>query len=203
MHVYSIYFCAAVILAIPAVGAEDWTSLFDGKSLAGWKVEGNGDWKVQEGAIVGRQGENFSGGDMYTDRQWGDFELEAEYKLSYPGNSGIWFHHAPPQVGYHVDLIDEPQHADAFAGSLYVVKKGFVAKNSDPKSFRRNDWNRVRIRSIGDDITIVLNGKTVVHLKDATFPLPGAIGLQVHRGEAAKGMEVRYRKMRIRELGRK
>ena len=61
----------------PAFGAGpgDWISLFDGKTLNGWRVEGKADWKVEGGAIVGRQGTGNTGGDLYTEQQWTDFEV--------------------------------------------------------------------------------------------------------------------------------
>lgn len=193
---------AAFLFVAPALagGRPQWVSLFDGKTLAGWRVEGQADWKVQDGAIVGRQGAGSTGGDLYTEREWADFELEAEFKMSSPGNSGIWFRRGPAQPGYQIDLIDEAAHPGILSGSLYAMSKGFLAKNSDPGTIRKNGWNRVRLLVVGDGITIVMNGKTVVKTNDSSFLKPGSIGIQVHQGESVRNMEIRIRKMHIRSL---
>jgi len=46
-----------------------------GQQLTGWKPEGNASWAVEGGAIVGRQGPNGAPGDLFTEREYGDFEL--------------------------------------------------------------------------------------------------------------------------------
>ena len=193
--------CVACLIAAAPVGAaQRWVSLFDGKALKGWTAEGNAIWKVENGAIFGHQGPNRAGGDLYTVREWQDFEVEAEFKLNDPANSGLWFRRTPKQRGYQVDLLDEPQHPDIIAGSIYAEGKGFLVKNGDPKTYKKNAWNRVRLVVAGDAITVMMNGKTVVQTHDSTFLGPGRIGFQVHPGNWTPNMEVRTRKIRIRDL---
>ena len=54
--------------------------------------------------------------------------------------------------------------------------------------------------AIGEQIVIVLNGKTVVKTRDNLFLKPGSIGIQVHPGEQYKGMEIRVRRIRLRPV---
>jgi hypothetical protein len=193
-------FVLAIMLPAAACAA-GWTSLIQGTSLSNWQAEGKADWKVEGGAIVGRQGAGGAPGDLFTRERWKDFELESEWKMHWPGNSGIWFRWAGPKTGYQADFLDEPKsYPGVLSGSLYCMGKAFIARNGDAGSLKRDGWNKMRITARGDHLVIQLNGKTVVDVHDATFAGPGSVGIQVHQGKAFDGMEVRVRKFRIRPL---
>jgi hypothetical protein len=188
-------------LGIPALSAKSgWTSLINGKSLKGWKQEGKAEWSVQNGEIVGHQGPGGAAGELLTEKQWSNFELEAEWMMKWPGNSGIWFRYSGPKAAYQADILDQPSHPGVLSGSLYCMGKAFIAENRDASSVNKNGWNKMRIRAVGDLFTIEQNGKKVVEVRDKTFPGPGSVGIQLHAGKAFDGMEIRVRKMRIRSL---
>ena len=193
---------AAGALAAVRLPAADsgWISLIQGNSLAGWKAEGQAAWRVEDGAIVGAGAPGGTGGDLFTEKQWADFELEAEWKMRWPGNSGIWFRHTAPRTGYQVDFLDQASHPGTLSGSLYCMGKAFIAENRDPATVNKDGWNLLRIRVAGDRMVVEQNGKTVVQVRDNTFPGAGSIGIQVHTGKAFDGMEVRVRKLRLRPL---
>lgn len=199
---------AGLLLASLAFADERgaWVSLFDGKSLAGWRAEGKAEWSAKDGAIVGHQGPGETPGDLYTERQWADFEFECEYKVVWPANTGIWFRVSATQLGYQADILDEPKaYPDALSGSLYAMrqgdqKQGFIAKNGDATSVKKEGWNRLGIIAIGDELTVLMNGKKVVQTRDSRFPQPGSIGIQVHPGKQFQGMEVQVRKLRLRPI---
>jgi hypothetical protein len=187
-------------LGVLRAAGQGWVSLISGKGLEGWKTEGKADWRVQDGAIVGVQGPGGLGGDLFTEKQWSDFELEAEWKMRWPANSGIWFRWTGPKTGYQADFIDEAGHPGVLSGSLYCMGKAFIAENRDPSTVNKDGWNRIRIRAKGDRFVIEQNGKKVVEVRDNTFPGAGSIGIQVHTGKAFAGMEVQVRKLRVRPL---
>ena len=191
-----------IALAQVAWAARDnWVSLFDGKTLNGWKRSGNADRTVERGEIVGRQSPGGAAGDLFTEGQWSDFELQCEWKMKWPGNSGIWFRYRGPQSAYQADILDEPKsYPDALSGSLYCMGKAFIARNSDASSVKPDGWNRLLVRAAGGHLVIVQNGKRVVDIRDSTFPGPGSIGIQVHPGKQFKDMEIRVRKLRLRPL---
>jgi hypothetical protein len=196
------FFSMLAALSAPA-GARaqsGWTSLIPGPDLRGWKAEGKASWSVQDGAIVGRQGPGDAAGDLFTEKQWTDFELEAEWTMRFPGNSGIWFRWSGPNTGYQADFIDQPSHPGVLSGSLYCMGKAFIAENRDPSTVNRTGWNRIRISAAGDHLTVEQNGKKVVDIRDTAFPGPGSIGIQIHQGKAFETMEVRIRNLRIRPL---
>lgn len=177
-----------------------WISLFDGKSLKGWKPEGKATWSVEGGAIVGRQGAGGAAGDLFTEKQWANFELEADWAMKWPGNSGIWFRYSGPKSAYQADILDQSSHPGVLSGSLYCMGKAFIAENRDASSVKKNGWNTLKIRAEGDRIVIEQNGKKVVDVRDKTFPGAGSIGIQLQAGKQFEGMEARVRKIRVRPL---
>lgn len=174
--------------------------IFDGKTLRGWKAEGNATWLVENGELVGRQGPGGAEGDLFTEAVWTDFELECEWRMKFPGNSGVWFRVAGPRSGYQVDFLDQPSHPGVLSGSLYCMGKAFIAENRDAASVHKDGWNRMRLTVQGDRMVVVQNGTTVVDLRDGTFAGPGRVGIQIHKGKAFDGMEVRLRELRLRAI---
>lgn len=189
-------------LLLPATAAEkEWITLFDGRTLNGWHSDGKARWSVEDGTIVGRQGNEGGSGDLFTNAKWKDFELEVEWKMHWPGNSGIWFRYTGPQSAYQADILDQPSHPGVLSGSLYCMGKAFIAENRDAKSVNKDGWNKMRIVVKGDHIVIESNGIKVVDTHDSTFTGAGAVGIQAHAGKDFDGMEVRVRNFRLRPSG--
>lgn len=188
------------ITGVVVSGKSGWVSLCDGRTLNGWKQEGKAVWEVKDGAIVGRQGLGGAAGDLLTEKQWTNFEVELEWSMTWPGNSGIWFRYVSAKSAYQADILDQSSHPGVLSGSLYCTGKAFIAENRDAASVKKDGWNKMRIRAVGEDITIEQNGKQVIQMRDRTFPGPGSIGIQLHAGKAFDNMEIRLRKMRIRSL---
>lgn len=173
-----------------------WIELFNGKDLSGWKPEGpGGKWVVKDGVIIGSQDEKGQPGDLMTRVQYDDFELEVEFKVVWPANSGIWFRKAPGKMGCQFDILDYP---DAKTGSIW--SNGFKSKVPDEKHFKKNDWNTAYIRCDGDHIVGKLNGQSVADFRDNSFA-KGAIGIQTHAGDEYKNMKIMVRRVRLRRLG--
>jgi hypothetical protein len=72
----------------------------------------------------------------------------------------------------------------------------FFKKRGVAGAFKRNDWNKYRIRCEGDSIKIEVNGVQITDIHD-DVDTEGPIGIQ-HHGE--KGAVYRFRNLRIREL---
>ena len=71
--------------------ASAWQSLFDGKTVAGWhgynqKTMPAG-WQVVDGALTRVD----KAGDIVSDREFGNFELVAEWKIAPKANSGLFY----------------------------------------------------------------------------------------------------------------
>jgi len=159
-----ISFFALVIAcrAQQAANADGWISLFDGKSLNGWKVGENAStFSVRDGAIVanGPVAHLFYDGEV-KNHDFKNFEFKAEVMTTPGSNSGLYFHTAYqdsswPRKGYEVQVNNS--HGDwRRTGSLYAiqdVKEVYV---------KDNEWYTESFSVKGKHVTIKINGKTVV-----------------------------------------
>lgn len=139
-----------------------WISLFDGKSLANWKVGDNAaTFSVDSGMIMvhGNTAHLFYDGKL-KDHNFKNFEFKADV-MTYPGaNSGIYFHtiyqeKSWPAKGYEVQVNNS--HTDwRRTGSLYGI--------DDVKEVYIKDyeWYTEYIKVEGKHVTIKINDKTVV-----------------------------------------
>jgi hypothetical protein len=179
-------------LARAAEDTDAWTALFNGKDLTGWKQEGAGIFKVEDGCLIGTQTDG-KGGDLFTTREFDNFEVRFTYKVKWPANSGIWF-----RDKYQFDILKYKEPV-AFSGTLYCPGKMFITKNLDESLEKRDDWNEGRISANGDHLTLWLNGKKTGDCHDSTVS-KGRIGIQVHGGNEAKNMEIIIKRIEIRPL---
>ena len=179
-----------------AVSAGSWKSLFNGKDLKGWRTTGTAIFKVEDNCLVGTQTTG-KGGDIWTDAEYDNFELRITYRVVWPANSGFWFRHNGKK-GYQYDVLKYKRPV-AFSGTLYCPGKMFITKNLDESLENRDGWNEARIRAMGDDLTLWLNGKRTGNCKDNTLAR-GRVGIQIHPGNGFKGMQMVVKKMEIRAL---
>ena len=139
-----------------------WISLFDGKSLTGWKVGDNAQtFTVQDGAIVvnGPTAHLFYDGTVMS-HQFKNFEFKAKVMTMPGANSGIYFHTAYqqdgwPAKGYEAQVNNS--HTDwRRTGSLYGIEdvKEVYVKDST--------WFTEHVTVQGKRVIIQINDKTVV-----------------------------------------
>jgi hypothetical protein len=215
MHVRTI---AAALLflglfAAVAAAADDekgFVPLFDGKTLNGWKqLGGKAKYVAEDGVIVGSSVPNTSNSFLCTERNYGDFILELEFKVDPGLNSGVQIRseskpdYKKGQVhGYQVEI--DPG-ARAWSGGIYDEgRRGWLndLKNNEAarKAFKPKEWNKFRIECRGESIKTWLNGVPAADLKDG-MTKSGFIGLQVHGvGKKEEPMYVRWRNIRLKEL---
>jgi hypothetical protein len=223
--------CAALLLAVlccPLVCGEESKTidLFDGKSLAGWTIEGartfkDGEktkdvWVVKDGLLSCVANRSSYGFLRYSKQSFADFRLSLEYRFAPPdmgrrGNSGIGIRTVafdpkksdktrPSAAAYEVQLLDDSDRKPNkhSTGSLYnqVAPTEQAAKPAP-------QWNTIEIEAIGPRIRITLNGKKILDFDQTTTkatrnkPLKGYLCLQNH------GTPVDFRNVRIREITRK
>jgi len=190
----AIVLCAAVLLVSSAFAAEEWTPLFNGKDLTGWKANDPSKYKVEDGCLVGFQ-EDGKGADMFTTEQFDNFELRFTYKVKWPANSGFWF-----RDRYQFDIL-KYKRPKTFSGALYYpgCKGTFAFVNLDESLENRDDWNEGQVYANGDHIIFWLNGTKIGEVHDKTFT-KGRVGIQVHGGGGFKGMQIIVKKMELRPL---
>ena len=176
-------------------------SLFNGRDLTGWVALHGGEWKVEDGALVGRNGVDWttnpekSGSWLRTEKEYSDFTLELEYAINAKGNSGIFLRSGleknPAFTGHEMQILDdhgrEPKKFTS--GSLYDV----VAPSKN-MSKPAGAWNQVRIECRGRRIQISMNGEAIVDYQTDRLTR-GYLGLQNHDTNAV----VRFRNVRLHE----
>ncbi|MDF1815790.1 MAG: DUF1080 domain-containing protein [Verrucomicrobiales bacterium] len=174
------------------------------ESLAKQAEEFKAHWTVENGEMVN----DGNGPYATTEKEYGDVELELEYKTVAKGDSGIYMR-GTPQIQIW-DYTEEGGKwklgADKGSGGLWNNSKGNPGK--DPlvladKPF--GEWNKVKARMLGSRTWVWLNDQLVVDGaiwenfwdKERLTPLPpkGHIHLQTH------GAEIRWKNIKVREIG--
>lgn len=186
-----------------------WQSLFDGKTLSGWRpLGGQARYEVKDGVIVGTAVMGTPNSFLTTEKTYGDFIFECEVNVDEGLNSGIQFRSlSKPDFengrvhGYQME-IDATDRA--FSGGIYdEAQRGWLyAPELNPAAqtaFRRNNsWNLYRIEAIGHSLRTFVNGVEVAHVID-DVTAEGFFCLQVHSigDKKEEGKQVRWRNIRI------
>jgi len=171
-----------------------WTSLLPEKDLKGWKATGSAVWKVTDGMLMGTQTDG-KGGDLYTTKEYDNFELRFTYKVRWPANSGVWF-----RGKYQFDILKWKKPV-GFSGTLYMPgwPKTFITRNLKEELEHRDGWNEGQVYANGDHLMLWLNGTKTGDCQNDRHA-KGPIGIQVHPGEKFKGMEIHFKRLEIRPL---
>jgi len=213
------FFSLSCLFSTLAAKKDSWTSLFNGKDLSqfkGYKKDKPGDaWVAEDGAIKLLKVKGKSGGDLMTREQYKFFELQLDWKLPKPGNSGII---------YRVTETDGPSYktgpemqifhtmkagGKTDTGSCYALYAPKVA-NLKPIG----EWNSVRL--------IIKPGNKVEHHMNGQLLCSYEIGSKDWNDRVAKskfknwekfgrmpkghlcfqdhGNEVWFRNLRVRKL---
>jgi hypothetical protein len=201
---------AATLFAVSALRAEEekpgeWISMFDGKSLKGWKInESPESWKVEDGAIVsnGARSHLFYVGD---EKPFKNFELKADVLTKANSNAGIYFHtkfqeSGWPKYGFEAQVNNSYKRDPRVTGSLYAVKDVTEPPAAD------DEWFTYTIRVEGKTVTIKINDKTVVEYTEPEGKEPGkdftrvfdegTFALQAHD----PGSTVFFKNLKVRRL---
>ncbi|MEQ9410212.1 MAG: DUF1080 domain-containing protein [Fuerstiella sp.] len=154
----------ADLSACSAGSLSEWTSLFDGKSFAGWKkTEHQDSWQIEDGKLVcvGERSHLFYVGN---DKPYKNFEFECEVMTTPGSNAGIYFHtklqdEGWPKYGYECQV--NITHKDPKkSGSLYGVVN--VGAEDLEGLVKDGEWYTTYIRVEGRHILIKVNDKVTV-----------------------------------------
>ena len=194
---------------------KEWTNLFDGKTLRGWKVlAGTAKYEVADNAIVGTTVANSRNTFLVTEKKYDDFVLELEVMLQDTTlNSGIQFRSQfdPSKnegqglvYGYQFELdpsvrnwtggiYDESRRGWLYPGTLNPLPAGH---------FRTGVYNKVRIECIGNELKTWINGIPAAYVIDSVDK-SGFIALQVHSVNSNDliGKKIYWKNIRIKTAG--
>lgn len=147
-------------------------SIFNGKNLDGFHIYNQmktaSKWKVSEGALICDPKKDGIFGDLITDQEYENFELNFEWWVKKGGNSGVFInvkedsaYAATFATGLEMQLLDnanaEHRHqidSTHWAGCLYSVE--CIASNSKPKPY--GEWNTAKIIQKDGKVSFWLNG---------------------------------------------
>lgn len=186
----------------------NWTPLFNGKNLKGWKqLNGKAKYEVKDGTIIGTSKFGTTNSFLCTEKNYGDFILEFEFKVSDKLNSGVQFRsESKPDYnngqvhGYQYEIDPSPR---AWSGGIYDEGRRSwlyqLTKNPQARTaYKNNEWNKARVEAVGKYIKTYLNGVLCSDLFD-DMTLSGFIALQVHQVKDPnnEGLTVAWRNIRI------
>jgi hypothetical protein len=201
-------------LSVGSLQAQEagFVSLFDGQSLTGW-VGNKSSYLVKEGMIV-IEPKGGGGGNLYTEKEYGNFILRFEFQLTPGANNGLGIH-APLEgdaayVGKEFQILDNEAEKYAglqsyqYHGSLYGVmsaKRGFLLPTGE--------WNQQEVRINHPFVTVILNGEVILEGNYLEASQSGTLDKKEHPGLSRSrghivflghGDLVRFRNIKIKEL---
>lgn len=193
--------------AVPPAGEGDW-KLIAGKDFGGWQTKGN--WAAQDGSVLyleprpGERGWQRYDAYLWSDRPYGDFVLDLEFRIPKGGNSGVFVRvgdlKSPVGKGIEVQINDTYGKKSPGAHDC----GGIIGVTGPSKNTARpaGEWNRMVVTCRGTKLQVELNGEQIVDLAMDTSavkdrPPAGYVGLQDH------GLPLWFRNVRIKELGGK
>jgi hypothetical protein len=202
----------------PDPSEDGFSPIFNGTDLTGWvygrrangaeNKTGKG-YQIENGVLYSTKED---GGNLYTEKEYADFALRFDFRLTENANNGIGIR-APLQgdaayAAMEIQVLDDggSQYTQLrpaqYHGSIYDVvpaKRGFQKPVGE--------WNSEEIIARGRRITVILNGTTIVdaNLDDITDDAvlkkhPGLANTKGHIGLLGHGTRVEFRNIRIREF---
>ena len=180
--------------------AQNKVSLFNGKDLTGWKINGTEKWYVENGELICESGPDKQYGYLATDKDYKDFELTVEFKQESNGNSGVFFRSSidgTKITGWQAEVAPKGHST----GGIYESYGREWLIKPDPgldNILKEGDWNTLTVKVKGDLVETFLNGTKMITLKDEKIGAAnGKIALQIHDGG---GVKIRWRKVEIKKL---
>ena len=178
------------VAALPLAAAEDsgggWMDLFNGRDLTGWKLvnpTGTNGWRVENGLVINQTPSM----NIYTEKQFKDFDLHCDYQVPPKSNAGIYILNR-----YEVQIFDDYQRPiySHMCGSLYgEITPTANACKPPAKNFPKiadDEWQtfdiRLRAARYGEDgsklenvrVTVVHNGVKIIDNAELKTPTGAA-----------------------------
>ena len=192
------FFLACFLLLTAA--AQSAKKIFNGKNLNGWTIHGTEKWYVEGGELVCESGPDKGYGYLSTNKPYKDFVLTLKFKQEANGNSGVFIRSGIEGTkisGWQVEVAPQGKHT----GGVYEsYGRGWLIKPApeDEQYLKQGQWNELKIRMVGDQLTTWLNGHQMIQLTDDKIGAGrGFVALQIHDGG---GIKVRWKDFKIKEL---
>ncbi|MEI7927328.1 MAG: DUF1080 domain-containing protein [Verrucomicrobiales bacterium] len=163
-----------IALLLPCSVLAGEVSLFNGKDFTGWTtVDGKAPtvgWVVEDGVLHRPS----KGGDLFSDKEYGDFTLIWEWKIGKAGNSGLKYrvqtYPGKGPLGLEYQMLDDVNHPDARNGTKHqsAALYDFFPAAADKKLNPVGEWNTSKLVQKGTHLEHWLNGAKVLELDTAS-----------------------------------
>jgi len=217
-------------LAVSGAVAEEagFKSIFDGRTLDGWKASDMSYWSVQDGAITARSTQQHPVKDnqflVWQLGQVDDFELKLKYRISGTpaANSGIQIRSRVEEAGHAVGYQADIDMAGRYAGALYDERgRGMLATRgqktvigSDGKmthaplgdsdalldNIKKDDWNDYNIIARGSHIVLKVNGQVTAEVFDNDKSQRELSGVLALQLHSGPPMTVQFKDIHLKRL---
>ena len=175
------------------------------KDMSGW--EGLMDyWTYKDGSLVGASPDGLKFNTfLCSKKKFGDFELRFQIRLKDgKGNSGVQIRSEVFDQKHFAVKGPQCDIGDQYWGSLYGEHFGGMMKAAPKdlvnKIVKKDDFNDYYIKTVGDRVTIKINGEITVDGDFPKMPKEGIIAWQLHQGGP---MEVTFRNIQFKDLSNK
>lgn len=202
----SILLFALLSILVPATRSvcqeetDGFVSFFDGQSMKGWLGSTDG-YEARDGVLACLPGKGM-GGNIFTEKEYGNFILRFEFKLTPGANNGLALRcpleGKPHGKGFESQILDNTAERyknlkeTQYHGSLYKL---IAARRGHLKPV--GEWNRQEVLMNGHHIRITLNDEVILEDQDISrFRRPP----RGHLGFLGHGSRVEFRNIKIKEL---
>ena len=166
--------------------------------LKGWKVpkgnEASKWYQATNNILEVRSGPKKKGSVLWTKKEYQDFEVSLEFRfIDGIIDSGIHLRNSDQiQIGISGSLKRDMTCSPYIPGKGYPVEAKNIKKLLKPK-----DWNQMRIRAVGQNYTVWLQGEEVMKYKSSSAKEKGPIGIQLH---GSRNMKIDFKDILVKEL---
>lgn len=176
---------------------DNFVSIFDGKTLNGWKMAGEGRFVIIE-SDAALKSDKGGGLLWYSEKEYKDFILKLDWKISDEGdNSGVFVRFPDPddnpkiaiREGYEVQIDNMVGDRIHQTGAIYDFAAPSKIVSKPP-----GQWNTMEIQTLGQSYTVIINGQKVTEFTGSRTT-EGHIGLQAHDDKS----KVSFRNIMIKE----
>lgn len=210
----------------PEETAEGFVPLFNGVDFTGWDVSTNGSYHIEPGGVLAYN--HLLGGSMWTKKNFRDFNLRFDFRLSCDCNNGLGVRvpkgKGTYDGGFELQIIDDegamytstfPQlglHHNAYQrhGAVYGVVPPRVQENGRSFLNRVGEWNHQEVEMHGTKLKVWLNGNLIQDCDLADYPIdgtsmdhakhPGIRSLEGRFGWLSHGYPCWWKNIRIKEF---
>jgi hypothetical protein len=193
-------------------GSSGFTSIFDGKTLAGW-AGANKSYEVVDGAIRCKPG---TGGNLYYNKELSDFAARLEIKIPPAGNNGLAIRYPGEGDTAYVGMCElqvlddsapqyegkiDPRQAHGSVYGMVAARRGYLRP--------AGTWNFEEVTVVGPKIKVELNGTVILdadvsQVKEfmANSPHPGKDRTSGYFGFAGHGDAVEFKGVEVKTIGK-